>query len=164
MLRFGRMVGRWIGIWGRKLQFISFHSEIAPLASCSYCRQATAIWADLDQSRILNLHLEAVLFLCSLTCSFFRSFIHSIHSICPSIRSRNIHSTSMYQSLSWSLLIQRKKATVLPSPSIGETEDIDYDYSIEWYWAKGKHSVVWGHRRGLSHTSLKMRPQLSLSG
>lgn len=38
MLRFGRMVGRWIGIWGRKLQFISFHSEIAPLASCSYCR------------------------------------------------------------------------------------------------------------------------------
>lgn len=82
------MVGGFIGIWERKMGFISLYSETSQWELSSWptvpnADRPTAIWAVLDQSRIPNLHLEVVLypwFIHLLICLFIYPFHLPIRS------------------------------------------------------------------------------------
>ena len=77
-------MGRYVEILGRKVEFISLYNETSKWKLSSWpivlaTDRPIVVWADLDQSRIPNLYLEAVLFLHSFTGLFIHSFIHPLH-------------------------------------------------------------------------------------
>lgn len=152
-LGFGRLVGRSIGTLGRKVEFVYLYSEtskqkLSSWPTVSATESTPAIWADLDQCRILNLHLEAVLFLWSFPWPFIHSFNHlSSHPFHLRIHSFKKHSFNTYvQELELGTFDIEKKATIPPSQSNRRARGHRQmgDECREWHCAKSKHSARWG--------------------